>query len=75
MPQKMDLWYSRLAQILLRDPRRLGDFAISFLMISTSVAVYFKLALDKSGSALTTTELVSGFLVAKTTPACQISAF
>ena len=34
MPQKMDLWYSRLAQILLRDPRRLGDFAISFLMIT-----------------------------------------
>ena len=33
MPQKMDLWYSRLAQILLRDPRRFWDFAISFLMI------------------------------------------
>ena len=33
MPQKMDLWYSRLAQILMGDPRRLGDFAISFLMI------------------------------------------
>ena len=34
MPQKMDLWYSRLAQIPLRDPKRLGDFAINFFMIT-----------------------------------------
>ena len=42
MPQKMDLWYSRLALILLRDPRRLGDFAISFLMIPNPYYSNFK---------------------------------
>ena len=42
MPQKMDLWYSRLAQILLRDPRRLGDFAIIFLMIPNPYYSNFK---------------------------------
>ena len=38
----MDLWHSGLAQILLTDPRRLGDFAISFLMIPNSYYSNFK---------------------------------
>ena len=42
MPQKMDLWHSRLAQILLRDLRRFGDFAISFLMIPNPYYSNFK---------------------------------
>ena len=38
----MDLWYSRLAQILLRDPRRFWDFAISFLVIPNPYHSDFK---------------------------------
>ena len=42
MLQKIDLWYSRLAQIPSRDQKRLGDFAISFLMIPNPYNSNFK---------------------------------
>ena len=42
MPLKMDLWHSRVAQILLGDPRRLGNLAISLLMIPNPYYSNFK---------------------------------